>query len=275
MIAATNSWLYGPTPARPVDCVTEPAYHVTVHAHLRPSLARVIRVEGYMAQNLPGVAVALVDGLPLFRDGMSALVHRTPGLRWVGAAERANAALALCERFRPNVVVIDSTLDPRSQLGHLLIAADPEVAVLTTVGEQHRNAGFVATALAAGVHGLVLRTAEPAQLVEAIRAVHGERRYLDPALAPILIAPRSRLARLPSPAQQPLSRREYQVLQLIADGLENQAIAKLLYVSVETVRTHVKSILRKLSARDRTHAVAVAFRTGVLRPDDGEGTAGP
>ncbi|MFD1049908.1 response regulator transcription factor, partial [Kibdelosporangium lantanae] len=67
-----------------------------------------------------------------------------------------------------------------------------------------------------------------------------------------------------NPGQQPLSRREYQVLQLIADGLENQAIAKILYVSVETVRTHVKSILRKLSARDRTHAVAVAFRSGVL-----------
>jgi DNA-binding NarL/FixJ family response regulator len=219
---------------------------------------------------LSSIAVALVDGLPLYRDGVSALIHRTPALRWVGAAERANVALQLCERYRPNVVLIDSGLDPHSQLAHLLAAADRELALLTLVGEQHRNARFVATALAAGVHGLVLRSAEPSQLVEAIRTVHGERRYLDGALAPILVGPRTRMARLPSPVQVPLSRREYQVLQLIADGLENQAIAKVLYVSVETVRTHVKSILRKLSARDRTHAVAVAFRSGVLTPDEGE-----
>jgi DNA-binding NarL/FixJ family response regulator len=62
----------------------------------------------------------------------------------------------------------------------------------------------------------------------------------------------------------PLSRREFQVLQLVAEGLENAAIAKILYLSVETVRTHVKSILRKLSARDRTHAVTIAFRSGIL-----------
>jgi DNA-binding NarL/FixJ family response regulator len=224
-----------------------------------------------MAHNpLSAVAVALVEGLPLFRDGVSALVHRTPGLRWVGAAERANAALQLCERYRPAVMMIDSGLDPRGQLGHMLAAADRELALLTLVGEQHRNTRYVASALAAGVHGLVLKSAEPTQLVEAIRAVHTDRRYLDAALAPILTAPRSTIARLANPVRQPLSRREYQVLQLIADGLENQAIAKILYVSVETVRTHVKSILRKLSARDRTHAVAVAFRSGVLTTEDGE-----
>jgi DNA-binding NarL/FixJ family response regulator len=62
----------------------------------------------------------------------------------------------------------------------------------------------------------------------------------------------------------PLSRREYQVLQLVAEGLENSGIAKILFLSVETVRTHVKSILRKLSARDRTHAVTIAFPGGIL-----------
>jgi DNA-binding NarL/FixJ family response regulator len=214
------------------------------------------------------VTVALVDGLPMFRDGLSALVHHTPGMRWLGAAERPSSAVQLTERYRPNVVVIDSALDPRSQLSHVLVDADRSLAVLVLVSEQHRTNRYIATALAAGVHGLVLRSAEPPQLIEAIRAIHHERRYLDPALAPVLVAPRGRLTHSVGPAQQALSRREYQVLQLIADGLENQAIARLLYVSVETVRTHVKSILRKLSARDRTHAVAVAFRSGVLGVDD-------
>ncbi|HEV2783319.1 MAG TPA: response regulator transcription factor [Actinophytocola sp.] len=215
-----------------------------------------------------GLAVALVDGVPLFRDGMSALIHRTPGLRWVGATDRPNAALQLCERFRPDVMLVDSALDPRSQLSHMLVGSDPELTVLVLVAEPQRTTQYVAGALAAGVHGLVLRSAEQGAMVDAIRTVHAERRYLDVALTPMLTAPRGKLAHLPGPVQQPLSRREYQVLQLIADGLENQAIAKILFVSVETIRTHVKSILRKLAARDRTHAVAVAFRFGVLSPDD-------
>lgn len=210
-----------------------------------------------------GIAVALVDSVPLFRDGLSALVRRTPGMRWVGAAERPTAALQLHERFRPDVMVIDSGLDPRGHLCHML-AAQNGTGLLVLVQEAHRNTQYVAAALAAGVHGLVLRTAEPNQVTEAIRAVHEERRYLDAKLAPVLAAPRAKLKHWPEPTQQPLSRREHQVLHLIADGLENQSIAKVLFVSVETVRTHVKSILRKLGARDRTHAVAVAFRTGVL-----------
>ena len=211
-----------------------------------------------------GLAVALVDGVPLFRDGLSALVHRTPGMRWVGAAARPTAALQLHERFKPDVMVIDSGLDPRGYLCHLLSGSDEDLGLLVLVQESHRNTQYMAGALTAGVHGLVLRSAEPNQIAEAIRAVHGERRYLDATLAPALAAPRGKLKHWPGSTGQPLSRREYQVLQLIADGLENQSIAKLLFVSVETVRTHVKSILRKLGARDRTHAVAVAFRTGIL-----------
>jgi DNA-binding NarL/FixJ family response regulator len=218
----------------------------------------------------PGIlAVALVDGLPLFRDGFSALVHRTPGMHLVGAAERPSAAIRLRERFRPSVMVIDSGLDPRNHLSSMLATGEPALGLLVLITEQHRNTPYVAAALAAGVHGMILRAAEAGQLVDAIRSVHLDRRYLDPALAPLLAAPRGRHGPLPGPVQQPLSRREYQVLQLIADGLENQAIAKILFVSVETIRTHVKSILRKLAARDRTHAVAVAFRSGVLTPDNG------
>jgi DNA-binding NarL/FixJ family response regulator len=235
--------------------------------------------QGPLRSERTGVlTVALVDGVPMFRDGLSALIHRTPGMRWVGAAERANTALQLCERFRPDVMLVDSGVDPRNHIGHMLAGADPRLAVLVLVAEPQRTTQYVASALAAGAHGVILRSAEPGQLISAIRTVHVERRYLDAALTPTLSAPRARLTHLPGPVQQPLSRREYQVLQLIADGLENQAIAKILFVSVETIRTHVKSILRKLAARDRTHAVAVAFRLGVLAPEetrpDADGTNG-
>ncbi|MFC0115570.1 response regulator transcription factor [Kibdelosporangium aridum] len=213
-----------------------------------------------------GLGIALVDSVPLVREGLSALVMRTRGLRWVGAAGSPHAALQLCERFRPHAVIIDSGLDPRWHLSRMLIGNDPDLGVLLMIRETQRNTQYIAGAIAAGVHGVISRRSEPPQLIQAIQRVHAERRYIDPTLAPALGSAKSKGGG-PIPAnqgQQPLSRREYQVLQLIADGLENQAIAKVLYVSVETVRTHVKSILRKLSARDRTHAVAVAFRSGVL-----------
>jgi DNA-binding NarL/FixJ family response regulator len=211
------------------------------------------------------VGVALIDGTPLVREGLSALIHRTPGMRWIGAAESAALGQRLCERLRPDVVLVDATLDPRGHLAHTLTAGNREMAVVLLIDDAHRTTPYISGAFTAGVRGVIRRSAQPTELLRAIQSVHLDGRYLDPTLAPALANHTPRTA---PPPRQPLSRREHQVLQLIADGLENQAIADLLFVSVETVRTHVKSILRKLSSRDRTHAVAVAFRCGVLMVDD-------
>lgn len=219
------------------------------------------------SNNTNNLGVVLIDPLPLYREGVAALLQRAPGMRLLGHASTHHAALQLCDRARPDIVVLDSALDPRCHLAHLLTSNDPALIVLTLVGEANRNTRYLANAISAGIHGAVPRSVEPMQLLEAMRRAHTDRRYLDPSLASLTSRTRGQIPAQGGPAgkpQQPLSRREYQVLQLIADGLENQAIAKILYVSVETVRTHVKSILRKLSARDRTHAVATAFRNGVL-----------
>jgi len=210
------------------------------------------------------VGVALIDGTPLVREGLSALVARTTGLRWIGAADSAALGMRLCERLRPDVVLVDAALDPRGSLCQLL-ASRPELGVVLLVDDARRTTQYIANALTAGVGGVILRSTQPSQLLAAIQAVHRDGRYLDAALAPVLAAPVP--AQQNGAPRQALSRREHQVLQLIADGLENQAIANVLFVSVETVRTHVKSILRKLATRDRTHAVAVAFRSGVLVVD--------
>lgn len=206
-------------------------------------------------------SVLAIDPIPLYREGLAALAERTPGVRLLGLTANMHSAVTLCERLRPDVVMVDSVLDPGCHLAQLLTNSDDSYNLLSVVREPLRSPRYVAAALAAGVHGLVLRSAEPVQLVDAIRRTHLERRYLDPELAALATGLGVRHTMT---ARQPLSRREYQVLQLISDGLENQAIAKSLFVSVETVRTHVKSILRKLHARDRAHAVAVAFRLGVL-----------
>lgn len=210
------------------------------------------------------VAVALIDGVPLVREGLSALVHRTPGLRWVGAAENPSVGVRLCERLRPDVVVMDAALDPRGLLGRHLSGSH---GVLLMVDDQHVSTPYVTNAITSGVRGVIRRAAQPAQVVQAIQAVHFEGRYMDTTLAANLTPPVAR-PRRPVGTHPPLSQREHEVLRLIADGLENQAIANVLFVSVETVRTHVKSILRKLASRDRTHAVAVAFRSGVLTVEE-------
>jgi DNA-binding NarL/FixJ family response regulator len=210
------------------------------------------------------VGVALIDGVPLVREGLSALVHRTPGMRWVGAAENASVGVRLCERLRPDVVVVDAALDPRGLLARHLAGSH---GVILMVDDQHVSSTYVTTAITSGVRGVIRRAAQPAQIVQAIQAVHLDGRYMDTTLAANLTASVAR-PRRPAGAHQPLSQREHEVLRLIADGLENQAIANVLFVSVETVRTHVKSILRKLASRDRTHAVAVAFRSGVLAVEE-------
>ncbi|OLT38736.1 helix-turn-helix transcriptional regulator [Saccharomonospora sp. CUA-673] len=223
------------------------------------------------------LTVAALDPVPVFREGLNVLISKTPGLQWAGHAASHHASLQLCEQLRPNIVILDSGFDPHCHLVRLLRDGDPTLVVVVLVRDAHRTPQFLSTAATAGAHATVPRTAEPRRLAEAIRRAHIDRRYTDPALAALTARPkRQSSAEGTDPGQRqqmPLSRREYQVLQLVAEGLENSAIAKTLFLSVETVRTHVKSILRKLSARDRTHAVTKAFRSGILIPRPEESTA--
>lgn len=230
--------------------------------------------------------LVVVDPIPLFVEGLRALLTRTPAIRALGTAATPQTALNLCDRAKPDVVLVDAVLDPRCQFARALASAarpGPAPIILFTLREPLRSARYLSAAASSGVSGFVLRSASPARVVEAIRRAHLEGRYLDPDLSALSGAPQVRhlLPNTPS-TRQPLSRREHEVLRLIAEGMENQEIADVLFVSVETIRTHVKSILRKLHTRDRAHAVAVAFRLGVLLPfgdnqpgDDHPGTVPP
>lgn len=213
------------------------------------------------------LSVGVVDAVPLYRDGISALFDRTPWLRLAAHCASQHGALQMTERLRPDVLVLDSGLDPLGHLLKLLAGTPTPPRVVVLVRKANENARYLANAMACGAHGAVPRAAEPQRVLEAIRHAHQSRHYLDPALTNLITrsndgTPPAQRGQSRAPAQ--LSRREYQVLELIAEGLENAAIAKVLFLSVETVRTHVKGILRKLNARDRTHAVTIAFRGGLL-----------
>ncbi|SNR66822.1 DNA-binding response regulator, NarL/FixJ family, contains REC and HTH domains [Haloechinothrix alba] len=225
------------------------------------------------AQRQRPLALGLVDTVPLFRDGISALVDRTPWMRFAGHAASQQGAIHMTEQVNPDIVLVDSGLDGGCHLSHLLAKTSSSARVVVLIRESDRTSSYLAAVMAAGAHGATPRCAEPQRVLDAIRHATHARRYLDPSLANLVTQSRTDdhldeqsngSAHTPDPNLLRLSRRELQVLQLIAEGLENAAIAKVLFLSVETVRTHVKSILRKLSARDRTHSVTIAFRNGLL-----------
>jgi DNA-binding NarL/FixJ family response regulator len=207
------------------------------------------------------VSVAVVDQIPLFREALSVRLLRDPGMRLAGVTGQANAAVLLRERLAVDVLVVDSTLDPRGQLTQRITGSNSALTVVMLVREPYLTAPFLAAMLDAGVHGLVRHSSPPERILEAIRRSRAEGAYLDPTLAPLVPSGRQ-VVRVPG--VKPLSNREFQVLSLIADGLSNQGIADALVLSVETVRTHIKGLLRKLAARDRAHAVACGFRAGLL-----------
>jgi DNA-binding NarL/FixJ family response regulator len=198
----------------------------------------------------PAPGVALIDPVPLYREGLCSLVRRTPGLRWLGSTGQPHAAVHLRDHLRPDVLLIDSMLDPAGQLAKTLVERDQDLVVIGLVRDVHTYANYVTTALEAGVRGVVPRSAEPEQVLRVIAETVRSRGFVHPDLR--------------GKEGPGLTRREFEVLTLIADGLENRQVADELILSVETVRTHVKGILRKLSARDRTHAVSLAYRSGLL-----------
>lgn len=206
-----------------------------------------------------GPGVALFDRLPMFRDGVAALVTATSGMHWVGSATSHAAVIELCRWGRPDVLVIAAELDEDGDLCRTLLSRGVVTTVVYVIDPSPRAMSQAAHLVCSGATGVVSRSAEAHTFANALRATHRERRrFIDPAL---LSAAKHKEVR---PADNPLSAREFEVLGQLARGLGNAEIALRLQLSVETVRTHVRRILRKLNATNRSHAVASALRRGLV-----------
>lgn len=210
------------------------------------------------------IRVLLADDEDLVRAGLSAILGAEPDLDVVGEAADGAAVLPLVRRLRPDVVLMDvrmPVLDGIEATRALLAAVPdpPKVLVVTTF--EHDE--YVYEALRAGASGFLLKRARPAELVQAVRLVATGDSLLFPAAIRRLAARHGpeRGAALPS-----LTEREADVLRLMAAGRSNAEIAETLFVSVETVKTHVGNVLAKLRARDRTQAVIAAYESGFLSP---------
>jgi DNA-binding NarL/FixJ family response regulator len=200
--------------------------------------------------------VIVEDHLAL-RRGMELLL-REDGYRVVGTAETVAGGYEAVTSAGPDVAVIDINLSDGSgvELTRRLLAEQPELGVLlyTGVGDQ----ATLTDALDCGARGFAMKTGAPDQLSAAIRRVAEGGSYVDPSLTPILLA-RSTTERIGI-----LSPREREVLDLLARGLTGEQVATRLFLSPETIRTHVRNAMDKLEANTRVHAIAIALRQGEI-----------
>jgi DNA-binding NarL/FixJ family response regulator len=197
----------------------------------------------------------IVDEHPVVRQGIRALLERElPGVEVLDAVS-AEAAMA-DGAAAPDVVVVD----PSHASGNVegLVADLRETLDSTAIVVFTGNGGprLLADALKAGVKGYVRKDSPPEDLVRAIRAAYGGEFYVDPALSSSIVL---------EEGERTLTARQSEILQMLADGMQTDAVAKQLGLSTETVRTHTKRILAKLHADTRTQAVAIAIRNGLIQ----------
>ena len=201
------------------------------------------------------IRVLIVDDHPLLRDGIAAIVAAQPDMTVAGEATNGAEAVERFRAVRPDVALMDLRM-PEMHGTDAIRAIRREfplarIVVLTTfdgdVEAQH--------ALEAGASGYLLKSSGRGDLLEAIRNVHAGRRHIPAAVAIEIAEHRG---------DDELTGREVEVLQKVAAGRSNKIAAVELQISEETVKTHMKSILAKLAASDRTHAVTIATKRGIL-----------
>jgi DNA-binding NarL/FixJ family response regulator len=206
------------------------------------------------------IRVVVVDDHPIVRQGLVSVLDDEADFDVVGAAGSAEEALALVERERPDVALLDLELpglDGVAALPGLLAARSGlRVLVFTAYDQDERVFG----ALQAGAAGYLLKGASTAEIAAAVRTVHRGESYLAPRVAAKVVG---RLG-APRAARGRLSERERAVLRLIADGQSNKQIARGLSITERTVKFHVTSIFQKLGADNRAQAVALAAEQGLL-----------
>ena len=180
------------------------------------------------------------------------------GIDVIGRASDGEEALAKIERRRPAVAILDLRMPKISgiEVARRAASSAPSTAVILYTGYGDR--ALVLEAIDAGARGFVLKEAPLADLTRAVDIVARGGTYVDPVLAGVLASPEA-TAKLPA-----LSQREREVLRLLADGLSNEEIGKRLFISPETVRTHVRKAMQKLDADTRTQAVALALRQSMI-----------
>jgi DNA-binding NarL/FixJ family response regulator len=201
------------------------------------------------------IRVFSVDDHPLLREGLAAIINNQPDMVLVGQAANAQEAVEKFRKHLPDVTLMDLRLPDKSGIDAMkaIRVEFPEarVIMLTTFEGDVE----IQRALEAGARGYLLKNMPPKELVEVIRQVHAGKKRIPPQLAAQLAEHLT---------DEELTVREIEVLSQIAGGNRNRDIAEKLFITEETVKVHIKHIMEKLGANDRTQAVAIGLRRGII-----------
>jgi DNA-binding NarL/FixJ family response regulator len=214
--------------------------------------------------------ILIVDDQAVVRSGFRALLEDEPGIEIVGEAQDGREAIALVDRRKPDVVLMDIRMPGMDGLEATRILTGPDalhpvkVIVITTFDLDE----YVFAALRAGAAGFLLKDAQPEVLINAIHAVANGYGLIAPQVTARLIREFAAVSPDPGGAYvlEALSARERDVLLLIAQGKSNAQVASTLFLEESTIKTHVSSILAKLNLTSRVQAVILAYETGLVNP---------
>src|ERR1700749_3804673 len=202
------------------------------------------------------ITTLIVADHEVVREGLRLSPSRAPHIRVVGEAADGAAAVELAERRKPDVVIMDVRMPGMDGLEatKLLTQRVPDTAVLIFTAYSERS--LLGRGLESGAKGYILKEAPHQTLLRAIEKVVSGDGYAAPARMPAFLSSRDK--------DDMLTGREREILQLLADGMSNADVAAKLFISQETVKSHVRHILAKLEADTRTHAVAIALRESII-----------
>jgi DNA-binding NarL/FixJ family response regulator len=202
------------------------------------------------------ITVLSVEDHPVFREGLSMIVGSQADMLMVAQASNAAEAITEFRHHRPDITLMDLRLPGGSGTDALIAIRgefpEARIIMLTTSDSD----GEIQRALKAGAAAYILKSMPKAELLDVIRSVHSGKRHVPPDVA-------ARLAE--HMGEEDLTTRELEVLRLIHDGYRNKQIAHRLAIAETTVNFHIKNIVDKLGANDRTHAVTIALRRGLLQ----------
>jgi NarL family two-component system response regulator LiaR len=217
------------------------------------------------------IRILIVDDHAVVREGLRALIDVNPEMELAGEAVDGVEAVQKARSLQPDVILLDLLMPRKSGLDAIgeIKEENPDarILVLTSFAEDDK----VFPAIKAGALGYLLKDSSAQELLQAIHDVYQGEPTMHPTIARKLMRELQRPPDLP-PTEEPLTAREVEVLQFVAQGLSNHEIANILVLSERTVRTHVTNILGKLHLANRTQAALYALREGLARLDDGGNT---
>jgi len=209
------------------------------------------------------IKILIADDHPVVREGLSTMLERQDDMEVVGIAEDGAIAVKMCEKTRPDMVLMDLRMPNLDGVQAMRQIAERQPSIRFIVLTTYDDDDYIFKGIEAGARAYLLKDSPREELFKAIRAVYKGESLIQPSVATKVLERFAILSRQSQPPEL-LSEREMEVLRLVATGAANKTIAAQLFISESTVKTHVQSIFQKLDVNDRTEAVTNALQKGII-----------